>query len=240
MEFYNLTIDNIYNQEWRAILKGEENRKYQIVNTLNNGRKLEDVEFFDMHLINIQLPEDRRDTNPLELDLIYWANDITLDAFSPNKSSCILVSLKLKELLLRYQFHEHFCYTVRLFNLDGSSFKEYYLLQITGNWFNYVDYKNSTFVLRERPSRKIVENIDGNGYFEDYDSYNEKRSDYLVNKNMFLDYGKVRLIVDYDILWGIPNQLRVNEVIKREIENFDVNGVQLTPINTPEYILKSE
>ncbi len=240
MNFYDLSVGYSNNTEWRAILEGEVNRKHQIVSTLNEGNALKLNNHFDMRLINVHLPEDRKEKKPFELDLLYWTNDLMLDAFSPRKSTCVIVSRKLKELISKYYFHEHDFYPIHLYDIDRSSYKEYYLLQIFGKRMDYIDYQKSDYVLKERPSRKIVEQISESSKFENLSSFIDKRSKYLREKNLLLDFSREVYTVNYDVLWGTPNKLRINGKIKEDIENSGIKGVELTLIKSPQYILKSE
>lgn len=240
MDFYKLELGYSGRFEWRAILRSEENNKYKIVNKLNNGDVLQIDDPIQMDLININLIEDRKDFSPFDLDFIYWANDITLDAFSPNKSACVIISSKLKELIQKYSFHTHNYHEIQLNHTEEDSFKDYYLLHILGSRMDFINYQKSSYLLKERPSRKVVEKFPNDYFFEDKQSFITKRSQLLTEKKVILDFDKVVYNVDYDILWGIPNELFICEGIKTEIENSDLQGFEVNRIKSPEYILKSE
>lgn len=240
MKFYEVKIGENNNREWRAILTGKENNKYGVVKSINANASFELEQPLGMHLINVHLPQDRKEKNPFNLDLIYWTDDLTLDAFKPRGASCVIVSQKFKDLLFKYNFHRHEFYPINLFSIDESDCKKYYLMHIFDKRLDYVNYLESYFLLKERATGKIVNRIQGTNGINDFESYAKKKSEYLRNENLSLDFDKMVLTVDYDVLWNIPNRLLVNDKVKMDILNSEINGIELSFVSDPEFILKSE
>ncbi len=240
MNFYRVQLGDQNNREWRAILRKEEDEKHGIISTLNAGNKLQFNNPFNMELVNIYPKEDRKDDKPFDLDLIYWTDDLMLDAFKPKGVTCIIVSRKFMELLREYNCHNHTFYPVHLYSPDKSVFQEYFLLQIFDKWLQFVNYKDSEYTLKEIRTRGTIDQIRGSHEFDDFESYVKRKSDYLRNESLLLDFYKAIMTVDYDILWGTMNELTVNKLIKENIEISGLRGIKFTPIKSPEYILKSE
>lgn len=240
MTFYRVQLGDQNNLEWRAILKKEEDEKHGVIRTLNAGNKLLLEQPINMELVNVYLKEEQKEDNPFDLDLIYWKDDLMLEAFKPKGVSCVIVSQKFKELLSKYNFHDHAFYPIHLYSSDQSTFKEYFLLQIFDKWLQYVNYQESEFTLKDVRTRKIVDQINENHDFYDLDGYVDRKSMYLRNDSLLLEFSKAILTVDYDVLWAIMNELHVNDVVKNDIENSRIQGIELTPIKSPEYVLKSE
>lgn len=188
------------NREWRAILK-RENDTEGIVQKLKSNVQLDIQSPFEMNLINVRLPRDRKGYDPYDLDVVYWTDDIMLDAFKPHAAACVIVSLKFKELIKKYNFHDHNFYPVNLVSLDQSKFKEYYLLQILDKRLRFVNYELSELVVFERRPRKKLKKYDGPRIL-DLDSYFKVKSNMLRAQNLILDFERVVYTVDYDILWG--------------------------------------
>lgn len=241
MEFFKISIGATNNIEWKAILTKEEDEKSGLITSLNKGGRLILKDLVNFNLVNIQLPQERRE-NPFDSDLIYWKDDFMLNANTPNvlSGSYYILSKKIVLILKKYRLPNHEFYPIRISLSKEKYSNDYFLLFIYGSQLNHIDYRKSSYILSERRPRIIVDHMEGDHQINTFEKLKEMRSSYLKNENLILDFKNIVLTVDYDILWGIPNVLLVSELVKKEIEYQNIKGISITPKKSPSYLSKSE
>lgn len=241
MEFFKISIGATNNIEWKAILTKEEDEKSGLITSLNKGGRLILKDLVNFNLVNIQLPQERRE-NPFDSDLIYWKDDFMLNANTPNvlSGSYYILSKKIVLILKKYRLPNHEFYPIRLSLSKEKYSNDYFLLFIYGSQLNHIDYRKSSYILSKRRPRVVVDQIESNHLITNFEKLKEMRSSYLKNENLILDFKNIVLTVDYDILWGIPNVLLVSELVKKEMEYEDIKGISITPKKSPTYLSKSE
>ncbi|MAQ74808.1 MAG: hypothetical protein CL613_00580 [Aquimarina sp.] len=227
MKIYELGIDDKTNWEWRAVLPNKEDERLKITETLNIDKPLlftsEDV--INMVLINGQSVEENRKETPFKADLIYWTNDLTLNANSPN-NGCI-VSEKLLKLLRSFNLPEYHYYPINLINAETKDISNnYFLLQIITPLHQNTDFTKSHYKYIQRRSKEIVK--EEMGAFDSFESYSEAYDKLFFENKIRIDISKRALKVKYDIIWSVINYLRIVEEVKKKILASDLNGVKVS------------
>jgi len=244
MEFFEVKIGERNNNEWRAILKKDVDLDFGIINKLNEGLEPKIDSPIEMNLINVQLPEDQCEWNEKELDLIYWTDDITLDAFRPTNrnGSYFIISEKFKNVLNDFDLPHHFYLPIilKVQNDVPPNSKKYFILFIVGNLVDNVNYKESSYVLETKSRPKTIIERFNKKSFNSKEEYFTTKSNYRRNERQLLNFDRVVLNSNFDVMWGIPNVLYVNKDVERQIRDSGIEGIDIRKIDNPTYIMKSE
>jgi len=235
-----LTINNNSNWEWRAVLHKNEDSRLGVIETINSDLELViSNEPIKMYLINVQSVKHDRKEKPFEADLVYWLDDITLNAATPSIGACLIVSNALKSIIEQFSLPHHRFYPVNLINSeDTSQFQRYYLLHILGSIIDNTNYLKSEYSYRLKGSKEVLKKETGT--FDSYESYSKAERLSRKENNIFIEVSKRVLTVEYDIVWGIINHLRINTKVKNAIENSDLKGLRISPFSDYDIILPSE
>jgi len=239
MKFYNLKVNRRINKEWRVILPPSEDNTLQVTNKLSSEEKLDLNRPINFGLINTESDRSLRNETPFQVDLIYWKDDIMLGASKPEGKVFAIVSSKLRKILEKYKLPSHVFYTTNIYcGETQTSSTDYYLLFIYDRIQNYTDYSKSEFTYIDWNTKEVIKKEYGT--FESAEEYGKVSVNYFRNKDIRIYVTRKFLTVDYDIIWGIPNTLFVNEHIKKTIEASDIYGVKFTPIKNHEIVPVSE
>ncbi len=237
MEFFELKIGRKNNKEWRVVLEESENGRTQLLQKLKEDKPFSIDGPIRMKLVNTQLEEERKEKTPLSLDLFFWSDTFENNVQKP-KGSYVIISSKLKAILEKGKKPDHQFIPVELEDFNGNK-NQFFLFYIFGKRIENIDYAQSEFILKARRTKEILKTL-GTGSFQNFNDFNEARSKYLKTERALLEFDKITLTVDYDIIWGLPNVIYINSILKENVEAEHMNGVEITKIDSPQYRLSNE
>nr|WP_299035693.1 hypothetical protein [uncultured Tenacibaculum sp.] len=242
---YNLEVDNQKYWEWRIVLSEKEDKRFNVIENLDNNKQIlvPETEKIRLFLINLEEKSLRKEKS-FQSDIIYWTDDITLGAFSP--SNGIIISKRLKKILTSYSLPHHYIYPVEIINAETLETNyDYYLLQVLGNINEITNFKESIYIYikrNEKRKKEVIKTV--KGAFVNYDDY------HLQKRKMFYDEPdrKKRININinriletsYDVLPSFLNILRVTEDFL--IENNNLEGIKfeevkdMTVLNEDNYL----
>jgi len=140
-------------------------------------------------------------------DLVYWQKG------SPH-AHAIIVSSRFLEFLQTIKTPAFKIYKVNISNYhDG----EYYIFHLVGDIFDQIDYSQQVFY------KQNIINDSNEGYLEkgfasSKETFLQKRTELIKDQSQTLFFDNVVYKNEYDLLWGFPIKLIVNESIKKRIE----------------------
>lgn len=157
--------------------------------------------------------------------MIYWYDDITLNAFSASKG--LIVSPALKQLLEKFNLGNHKFYETQISNIEKTDEKRtFYLFHPMTDVSSITDYERSEYCLTDYITQsEIKKEI---GLFKSYANL-KKANDEHFKKNMGVRITKRSVNTEQDAIYGFTNNLIVNERIKVAVESSDIRGVKLKP-----------
>lgn len=241
MDLFKLSTDFKTNWEWKVIFKKSHDNKLKLISSFQEGNRitLEEDKSIPMQLINVQGDLNERKEKPFVADLIYWTDDITLGAFKPMSSCCAVVSGELKEVLDGFKLPEHYYYPIAFesSSVDDSP-KKYYLLQLIGGLHDIMDYSLSTYEFYDRKSKTILK--EEVGAFKNQEELTIASRKAYDEHRIRISVTRIILKLNYDILWGIPSTLYVNEKVMQAVKKHELYGIGFLPLKSPQLILKSE
>lgn len=241
MDLFKLSRDFKTNKEWNAILKKPQDEKLNLSSCFANGLQLDLLgqEGVEMELINSRSVKTERTGKLLEADLIYWTDDITLNAFKPSGACYAIVSERLKRLLEEFNFHDHYYYPIVFTNIESNKkHKQYYILHVVSAFDSFTDYSKCTYEYYSYNTKAIIKTEVGS--FNSLDELGIESNKAFNEDGVRLTIIERVLDVDYDLIWGISSILYVNNKIKLAVESSDLKGISLTPLKSPKIVLKSE
>jgi len=239
MKYYRLKTNFKENKEWQAILPPIENQALQITAKLGRQERLDINRSINMGLYNRQSDDAQKKETPFKADLIYWRDDITLGVTKPELGAYVIISSKLKVILEQFSLPRHKFYKVNLYCAEiQKSSMDFYLLFIYGYISNHTNFKKSEYTYSDLKTYEILKKE--YGAFNEKLSFSNKMKDFLRNKDILIKITRRFFTVDYDIMWGIANQLWVNEKVKEVIENNNLYGVELSVFKDFEIVPSSE
>lgn len=233
MNFFRLRRDFNAGWEWQAILV-KDKQGGEDFELLQSGRPIEKLR---LYLTNRQSDLEQRKQAPFSADVIYWTDDITLNAFIP-EGTYLIVSNELLDIILKYRLPEHIIYPLEIVNAEDSSRNHSYsLIQLFGWFGDYTDYSKSEYIYMPRRSKYVLKRTIGE--FDSYEEYSkaydkaffEERIKITISKRVYTDY--------FDIAWGITNDFIISERLKIAIENNNFKGIELPLFNDYEVIMPS-
>lgn len=151
---YNLEVDNQKYWEWRIVLSEKEDKRFNVIENLDNNKQIlvPETEKIRLFLINLEEKSLRKEKS-FQSDIIYWTDDITLGAFSP--SNGIIISKRLKKILTSYSLPHHYIYPVEIINAETLETNyDYYLLQVLGNINEITNFKESIYIYIKKRKKK--------------------------------------------------------------------------------------
>jgi hypothetical protein len=157
--------------------------------------------------------------------LIYWYDDITLNAFAA--SNGLIVSPALKQLLEKFNLGNHKFYETQVSNIEKADEKKtFYLFHSMTDISSITDYEQSEYCLTDYNTQSEVKKEIG--LFKSYADL-KKANDEYFKKNMGLRITKRSVNTELDVIYGFTNNLIVNERIKVAVESSGIKGVKLKP-----------
>lgn len=153
-KIYNLKLDSQKYWEWRIVLSEKENKRFNVIENLDNNKQIlvPETEKIRLFLINLKEKSLRKE-KPFQSDIIYWTDDITLGAFSP--SNRIIISKRFKKNLNSYSLPHHYIYPVEIINAETlETNHDYYLLQVLGNINEITNFKKSIYKKKRKKKER--------------------------------------------------------------------------------------
>ncbi|CAL2093674.1 hypothetical protein [Tenacibaculum sp. 190524A02b] len=221
MKVYELSVDFKSNKEWKIILGKNEDNRFNVISNIENDLELslKKDERIKMHLINIESKENRKEI-PFNVDIIYWVDDITLNAYSPYKG--IVISEKLKKKLSNYVLPPSYFYPIDIINsITGEINNNYYLFYIKKGIVDFTLFKKSEYVYTKRRI-EIKRSV---GDFNTYDEFNEGYDKSYDNDGVKIKIANRCLTTIYDLIPSSLNSILVKESFLNDLST--LNGVIL-------------
>ncbi len=208
MKIFEISLNDELFNEWHVVLSQKVNIKYQVIDCIENNKEiiLGKEDKIQMFLINIESNKDARKEIPFQSDILYWKNDITLDAYSPFKG--IIISENLKNILSNYNLPPHFLYPLEIVNSESLELNNnYYLFYSHENMLDLTLFNESeyTYYKRRKEIKKSV------GEFNSFEEYDKEYDRVFDKENMKIKITNRVISSDYDLLPSPLNYLRVKE-----------------------------
>jgi len=239
MNFYKLKINRRVNKEWAVILPPMEDNSLQVTNKLNKQQELVLNSPINMGLMNRQSDETLRKEIPFQADLLYWLDDITLGASKPEGGAYVIVSSKLKHILEKFKLPPHMFYPTNIYCSEiQESSMDYFLLFIYGNIRDYTNFSKSEYTYINWNTDEVVKKE--YGAFKNADEYGKISVDFFRNKDIKIHISRRFFTVDFDIMWGIPNTIFINEKVKAVIESINLFAIKMPSYKSFEIVPFSE
>ena len=214
MKVYQLESDFNFSWEWRVILKREEDQRLSVISALNNRKKIEiaNHDQIEMLLINKEEKELRKE-EPFLADMIYWTDDITLNAYNANQG--VVISTKLKDILSKYKLPKHNIYPLKIINTETLDVNlDYHLLHIYGSISDITLFAESEYTLQNIIDLTIIQkNI---GVYKDFQEFSIERKKNIRNKNIVTEITKRVIQTTYDVMPSYSNNIYVSEKLVAE------------------------
>lgn len=233
MKAYSLGIDTRTNGEWRAILVKEENDKKHITDKLDRNEIVE-ASVINMFLTNIVTDKNLRKEKPFETDIIYWLNDLLLDAVTAQNG--IIISSRLKSFLQKFKIGDHKFYDVYITNsADRDNTALYHLFQPRTEINDITNFSKSEFAFLDKSTRQTLKTEIGS--FKDYSDFSKAEHSYYDKENIVLKITTRCLRKDLDVIYGFENNLVINEKLRTKIGESDFTGIEVKLYKDYEIVL---
>jgi len=225
MKYFELQINRRINKEWAIVLPPMEDKAVQITTNLTRQKMLVLNSPINMGLMNRQSDQALRNEIPFQADLLYWLDDITLGASKPEGGTYVIVSSRLKSIIEEFKLPPHEFYPTDIYcsEIQTSSI-DYYLLFIYGNIQDATNFEKSEYTYIDWNTDEILKKV--SGAFKNVEEYGKTSVDFFRNKDIKINISKRFFTVDYDVMWGYANCLRINENLKNVIEKENLLGIK--------------
>ncbi len=232
MDTYELRMSRYGNLEWKAYYLEEEEKKRGLIESMNNNDLHVSNSLIKMLYVNTYEERSKIQETPFSSDMIRWADDITYKAYTPNSQGYMIISKKLKAILEKYELPPHSYYKVELINeLDKTSNKDYELLHIYGaKWYEHLIMEECIFEYRDEYTDEVIKTQKGG--FTSYENMLEESKKASDKEDCWYYLVEGVFNVNYDVMWGIGNVLRISNRLKEAIEVENLNGVECYPLRT--------
>ncbi len=227
MKVYEIGIDDKVNWEWRVILPKKEDSRLCVIQSLDNDKpiNIEGEDRIKMFLISEQSQIKERKEKPFCSDMIYWTNDITLNADSA-LNGCV-ISKKLKEYILSFNLPQSYFYPLEITHSETKQVNyDYFLFQAITPINTLTDYSKSYYEYSRRRSNDILQTK--YGVFQHYQEYSQEKKRLRRQEGVNLNISRRALIKDFDIVWQVINYIRIKETVAKKIENKDFIGLKIS------------
>ncbi|MFS4492459.1 hypothetical protein [Maribacter sp. 2308TA10-17] len=241
MNFYELKTDRRSNSEWNCFLSNEENQKYNIIESLEAGSKLQlsNGELLTMNLRNSLKDDGTRKEIPFEADLINWFDDISLNTYKTFAASVIIISSKFKEFLSKFTLPNHSYYNLRIINAENeSNTTNYFMLHIHGNISDFTDFSKCEYTYTKWENDSFIKLEKGS--FNSLEQFQIAEKEAFENDKTQIKISSRVLTGNFDIVWGFTNCLRVNEQVDWQLKNMELKGIKTKIFKDYHIINKSD
>ncbi|WP_425659839.1 hypothetical protein [Tenacibaculum ascidiaceicola] len=242
MNIYELRTSRYGNLEWKAYYLEKEELKTGLIESITNNELYSTNIPIKMLYVNIYDDSSKMEEIPFSNDMVRWLDDITYRAFTPKGQGYMIVSKKLKSILREFTLPPHSYYTIELIDeINNISNKEYELLHIYGpKWYEHLIIEECVFEYRDEFTDEIIRTQKGG--FRSYKDMLEESKKASEKEDCWYYLVEGVFNVNYDLMWGIGNMLRINEKLKEAIENGNLKGVECFSLkkNKMKYISYNE
>ena len=214
MKVYKLESDFNFSWEWQVILKREEDQRNSVIGALNNDKKIEIAsnDRIEMLLINKE-EKELREEKPFLADMIYWTDDITLNAYNADQG--VVISTKLKNMLAKYNLPKHNIYPLKIINTETLDVNlDYHLLHIYGSISDITLFAESEYTYRPRFSDDIIKKTVGE--FKTLSDYSKAEKIHRREKKIAIDMTERVIQTTYDVMPSYSNNIYVSEKLVAE------------------------
>lgn len=228
MDIYELRMSRYGNLEWKAYYLEEE--KTGLIENMTNNELYSSKEPIKMLYVNIYDEKSKIEELPFSNDMIRWADDIIYKAYTPKSQGYMIISKKLKAILQKFELPPHSYYQVELKNkLDNTSNKEYELLHIYGaKWYKHLIIEECIFEYRDEYTDEVIKTQKGG--FTSYKHMLEESKKASKKEDCWYYLVEGVFDVDYDVMWGTGNVLKISNKLKEAIEVDKLKGVECYPL----------
>lgn len=222
MEQFRFNTDSSENTEWYIKYKVE-NGDLTMLNKLRHGLKLKNNE--DIHFELCKIDEEQISiSNPSELDLLFWKDAGAIAA-------CSIISEKMKNIIEPFNIPDHSFLPIKINYGQEFINNNYFFFTIYGNVFNLINYSKSEFIKykinKTTWDYEILEHFKGK--YKTREEFSQDQKKQLKNTGNLIRLQKAYLEKEYDLIWGIPNEIRITNKVFDKLNRNNLKGVGLKP-----------
>jgi hypothetical protein len=216
MKIFELSIDSNIHWEWKVVLSKKTDLLFKVIESIENDEEIvcnKDSKI-QMLLVNIEKNIKKRRETPFQSDILYWTDDIVLDAYSPYKG--IIISKKLKNILQSYVLPPYNLYPIDIINSENLEINtDYYLFYTKDRIIDITLFNESEYTYYKK-RKEIKRSI---GDFNNYEEFNLNYHKSFNNENIKIKMTKRVVSTKNDIIPNSLNHLYVKDIFYKESKN---------------------
>ncbi|CAM1370639.1 hypothetical protein TPENAI_60923 [Tenacibaculum litopenaei] len=216
MKIFELTIDSNIHWEWKVVLSKKTDHLFKVIESIENDEEIlfnNDTKI-QMLLVNIQKDIKKRKEAPFQSDILYWTDDLVLDTYSPYKG--IIISKKLKNILLSYVLPPYNLYPIDIINSENLEINTDYFLFHTKDRIIDITLFNESEYTYYKKRKEIKRSI---GDFNSYEEFNLHYHKSFDDENIKIKMTKRVVSTKNDIIPNSLNHLYVKDTFYKESKN---------------------